>query len=93
MPRGTAHPAAALERAQDEIPRLGDERAELYGRLGFMQAELAQAREWIPALEAPREPPPSPPPPAGVIFRPLPSETGAAAAVVVAVLGLRRGGF
>jgi hypothetical protein len=53
--------------------RLENERAELYGRLGYMQAELAQARERILALEAPKEPI-APPPPAGAIFRPLPTE-------------------
>jgi hypothetical protein len=64
---------ALLERAQDDIRRLNDERAELYGRLGYMQAQLAAKDEQIKALQAPKEPL-APPPPAGAIFRPLPAE-------------------
>ena len=81
-PAGTVqqHPPASdrglvalLERAQDDIRRLNDERAELYGRLGYLQAQLAAKDERIKALEAPKEPIAAPPP-AGAIFRPLPSE-------------------
>jgi hypothetical protein len=42
--------SAALER----------ERAELYGRLGYFQAQLEQAQETIKALQAPASPPPEP---------------------------------
>jgi hypothetical protein len=61
------------EAQAEQIAKLQDERAELYGRLGYLQAELTQARERILALEAPKEPI-APPPPAGAIFRPLPAE-------------------
>jgi hypothetical protein len=37
-----------------QIGRLNDERAELYGRCGYLQGQLAAAREQIRALEAPR---------------------------------------
>jgi excisionase family DNA binding protein len=53
--------------------RLENERAELYGRLGYLQSELEQSRAQVRALQAPREPL-APPPPAGAIFRPLPAE-------------------
>jgi excisionase family DNA binding protein len=53
--------------------RLETERAELYGRLGYMQAQLAAKDEQIKALQAPKEPI-APPPPAGAIFSPLPAE-------------------
>ena len=56
-----------------EVRRLNDERAELYGRLGYMQAQLAAKDETIKALEAPKEPP-APTRPAGVVFAPLPAE-------------------
>ncbi len=71
--QGIARLADLLERAQDDIRRLNDERAELYGRLGYMQAQLAAKDEQIKALEAPKEPI-APPPPAGALFRPLPTE-------------------
>ena len=51
---------AALREAQattaqlfTENARLQDERAELFGRLGFYQAQLQQAQETIKALQAP----------------------------------------
>ena len=56
-----------------ELRRLNDERAELYGRLGYMQAQLAAKDETIRALQPPREPI-APPPPTGAIFSPLPAE-------------------
>lgn len=43
-----------------EVRRLNDERAELYGRLGYFQAQLEQAQTTIKALEAPKEPEPAP---------------------------------
>ena len=64
---------AALLALVAEVRRLNDERAELYGRLGYMQAQLAAKDEQIKALEAPKEPI-APPPPAGAIFRPLPAD-------------------
>jgi hypothetical protein len=36
------------------VDRLSDERAELYGRCGYLQGQLAAAQEQIRALEAPR---------------------------------------
>jgi hypothetical protein len=36
------------------VSRLNDERAELYGRCGYLQAQLAAAQEQIRALQAPR---------------------------------------
>jgi len=38
------------------LDQLQQERAELYGRLGFYQAQLAQAKDRLLALEAPKEP-------------------------------------
>jgi excisionase family DNA binding protein len=64
---------ALLEAVTADNRRLNDERAELYGRLGYLQGELAQAREQLKALQAPKEPI-APPPPAGAVFRPLPAE-------------------
>jgi excisionase family DNA binding protein len=64
---------AAIQTLIAEVRRLNDERAELYGRLGYMQAQLAAKDEQIKALQAPKEPI-TPPPPAGVIFKPLPTE-------------------
>jgi excisionase family DNA binding protein len=55
------------------ISQLEQERFELAGRLGYLQAELAQARDKIKALQAPKEPI-APPPPAGAIFAPPPAE-------------------
>ena len=47
---------ALLEASQAETRRLQDERAELYGRLGFYQAQLDQAKDRLLALEAPKAP-------------------------------------
>jgi excisionase family DNA binding protein len=64
---------ALVDKLTTENARLQDERAELFGRLGFYQAELGHARQTIKALQAPKEPIAAPPP-AGAIFRPLPEE-------------------
>ncbi|HEY3111478.1 MAG TPA: hypothetical protein VGL23_22165 [Chloroflexota bacterium] len=37
-----------------QLWRLGEERAELYGRCGYLQGQLAAAQEQIRALEAPK---------------------------------------
>lgn len=55
------------------VDKLTQQNLEMAGRLGYLQAELAQAREQIKALQAPKEPI-APPPPVGAIFRPLPAE-------------------
>jgi hypothetical protein len=49
------------ETQAEQIAKLSDERAELYGRLGFLQAQLQAKDEQIKALEAPKEPPPAAP--------------------------------
>ena len=48
----------AVER--DRVIALEQERAELYGRLGFYQAQLEQAKERIALLEAPQHTPKRP---------------------------------
>jgi excisionase family DNA binding protein len=63
---GAAPPADTPQRDETvltllaEVRRLNDERAELYGRLGYFQAQLEQAQTTIKALEAPKEPTPTP---------------------------------
>src|SRR5262249_7673653 len=62
---GTDPPAvsslvALVDRLTTENGRLQDERAELYGRLGFLQAQLQTRDEQIKALMAPTEPTPAP---------------------------------
>ena len=37
-----------------QLARLSDERAELYGRCGYLQGQLAVAQNHVRALEAPR---------------------------------------
>ena len=71
-PRNGADGAEAAEWAA-LVRHLTQQNLEMAGRLGYLQAELAQARERILALEAPKDPI-APPPPAGAIFRPLPAE-------------------
>ena len=44
----------ALEQGR-EIVRLNNERAELYGRLGYLQAELTHTKELVRALQSPPE--------------------------------------
>jgi hypothetical protein len=39
-----------------QVGRLNEERAELFGRCGFLQGQLAAAQDQLKALEAPREP-------------------------------------
>lgn len=61
---GTDQPAvtslvALVDRLTTENGRLQDERAELYGRLGFLQAQLQAKDEQIKALAAPKEPEPN----------------------------------
>jgi excisionase family DNA binding protein len=51
---------ALVDRLTTENSRLQDERAELFGRLGYFQAQLEQAQTTIKALEAPKEPAPAP---------------------------------
>jgi excisionase family DNA binding protein len=51
---------ALVDRLTTENSRLQDERAELFGRLGYFQAQLEQAQATIKALEAPKEPEPTP---------------------------------
>jgi hypothetical protein len=50
---------ALVDRLTTENGRLQDERAELFGRLGFYQAQLAARDEQIKALTAPKEPEPN----------------------------------
>ncbi len=45
---------------RDRVIALEQERAELYGRLGFYQAQLEQAKERIALLEAPQHTPKRP---------------------------------
>lgn len=52
---------ALVDKLTTENGRLQDERAELFGRLGYFQAQLEQAQSTIKALEAPKAPdPPGP---------------------------------
>jgi hypothetical protein len=57
--QGVVRLADLLEEAQRDIRRLNDERAELYGRLGFLQAQLQAKDEQLKALMAPAEPEPA----------------------------------
>jgi hypothetical protein len=43
-----------------QLGRLNDERAELFGRCGYLQGQLAAAQDQIKALEAPRDASPRP---------------------------------
>ena len=47
-------PQGVREVVGRRLDRLSDERAELYGRCGYLQGQLAAAQEQIRALEAPR---------------------------------------
>lgn len=49
---------AQLEQERARSAQLEQERAELYGRLGYFQAQLEQAQTQIKALAAPKEPVP-----------------------------------
>jgi hypothetical protein len=52
--------AEQLATERERSAALERERAELYGRLGYFQAQLEQAQETIKALQAPASPPPGP---------------------------------
>jgi excisionase family DNA binding protein len=72
-----------------KIASLEQERFELAGRLGYLQAQLAAKDEQLKALQAPKEPI-APPPPAGAIFRPLPADPDPPRRPWWRLLGLRR---
>jgi hypothetical protein len=52
--------AAVILDQSRQIAKLNDERAELFGRLGFLQAQLQAKDEQVKALMAPTEPEPTP---------------------------------
>lgn len=75
---------ALVRDQQDQITRLNDERAELYGRLGFLQARVQGLEQEIRLLKAPPESAPEPataaeaddPPPAPTSHRSGPEQNG-----------------
>ena len=63
--------ATVIAEQSRQITRLNDERAELYGRIGYYQAQIEQANAKILALSAPVDPPAATEAPAVVDAEPV----------------------